>query len=258
MLNFTQSCFGAASAADMFVLKKTYERSPQIRRDYTDLVRTVDGITKEPLKITAVQADQYAKRISSDSDKVECTFPECANSLGRSGQGLTRSGHKQHVDRHMNIEYQCISCRICFKSNANCYDHISECVFAGVPPVKETSSKSKARIKKRLHQSPAGKAKINSPLIKKIRGERKKNKSIRECLMCSLATGARLVFPFFEHLEYHRETELHKDVVADFMTGKGKYRELQAAHAQLNSELPKDPHWKEKLRRKIQLSLQAA
>lgn len=246
VLNFTQSCFGALSAADMFVLKKTYERSPQTRRDYTKLIRTVDGQTKEPLKVTSVQAAEYSEKI--DSSRVKCTFPECASPLGKVGKGRTRSGYRYHLETHMNLKYQCVSCESYFKSSSKCYSHIAKCIFAGVPPVKEKSQRSKAKTKKLLYGAIASEPIIESSLINDIRDKRTKHKGMFECLMCSLALNQYVVSSSPEYLECHRATEVHQNVVANFMTGKGEYKELQATHAQLNRELPEDPDWRYKLR----------
>lgn len=257
LLNFTQLCFGAAGsayAAEFFVPKEAYAPSVKSRRDCTSLVRKVDGKTKQPLHISAAQARQYCKL---ERGRYKCTFPGCKKPFGRGvSEGMTESGHKQHLDRHMDVEFQCISCGQCFKRNSQCYKHIAECEDAPVSPIRESQGcRSKAKIEKSLHKAPAGKARIESPLIKHIRSERRRNKGKTECLMCSLVVKAHIVFDSFGLLEFHRETKFHQDSVADFMNGKGMHKSLQGMHKQLNRELPKDTAFKEQLRRNIRSAL---
>lgn len=235
MLSGTQLYLSACAADTVFVPKK-YIRSPQNRRDYTGLVHTVDEKTKLPLKVSSKEAIVYRK--SAGEDKYACTYFDCLKPLGRSGRGMTASGFKQHFDRqHMGLRFQCMSCEECFKSGPQCYQHVQECASVLVePPLRE--SWATIKVEKPSHQSPAGKAKINSPLIKYIRSERRKNKGLSECLMCSLVYQQYKSFTSFDDLEEHREMTGHEDAVAGFMTGKGKYKDLQTMHKELNRELP--------------------
>lgn len=241
LLSLAQLCFGAASATGEFFVEKVYERSSQNRRDYSALVRTVFGKTKQPFKVTAGKASEYRELL--EGKKYKCTFQGCKKPLGMMGRGITKNGYKQHFDKHMGIEFQCISCGQCFKGHAQCYNHVAKCEDAPVP-----LQRSRTKVKKRSHQAFAGKSRIDSSLVRHIRGERKRKKGHKECLMCSLAVGVYYAFTSFQSLECHRETKTHQDVVAAFMNGKHEYKELQAAHAQLNSELPKDNTLKKKLR----------